>query len=147
MAEPTGEENKAGTGGTGWADADVTGQAVSGASAGDELRRLVEQATERGAPMVSSQAMQAGLFRVYDRASVDADALALVQRHLGLTLDRTWYSAEEVEALAGELDGLLGDAADISADIADALEGAGDALEGAGAVAGGAPAGPDPTPA
>lgn len=57
--------------------------------------------------MVSAQAMQAKLFTVYDDAAAAPEALALVQRHLGLTLDRTWYSAEEVGRLADELDLLL----------------------------------------
>ena len=70
--------------------------------AGDQIRALVGEAGERGAPMVSAQAMQARLFRIYD--TVTGEALALVQRHLGLTLDRTWYSAEEITALADQID-------------------------------------------
>jgi hypothetical protein len=74
----------------------------------DRIRSLVTESETRGAPMVSAQAMQARLFAVYDDASAMPDALALVQRHLVLTLDRTWYSAEEVGQLADRLDWLLG---------------------------------------
>ncbi len=34
-----------------------------------------------------------------------------MQRHLALTLERTWYSGEEVSRLADQLDWLLGLAA------------------------------------
>jgi len=92
---------------------DATDIAVSGTAVtregtpAERIRSLLDEAELRGAPMVSAQAMQAKLFTVYDDASAVPDALALVQRHLGLTLDRTWYSADEVERLAGELDMLL----------------------------------------
>lgn len=58
--------------------------------------------------MVSAQIMQAKLFSVYEDASAEPEALALVQRHLQLTLERSWYSAQEVEELADQLDWLLG---------------------------------------
>lgn len=58
--------------------------------------------------MVSAPIMQARLFSVYDDARAEPEALALVQRHLQLTLERTWYSAKEVEELADQLDWLLG---------------------------------------
>jgi hypothetical protein len=74
----------------------------------DRIRSLVAEAEARGAPMVSAQAMQAKLFTIYDEASVVPEALALVQRHLGLTLDRTWYSEEEIDQLADQLDWLFG---------------------------------------
>lgn len=74
----------------------------------DRIRAAVVEAGARGAPMVSAQIMQAKLFSVYDDAAAVPEALALVQRHLGLTLDRNWYSAQEVEQLADQLDWLLG---------------------------------------
>lgn len=92
----------------------LTGAAVPGEGTvladvpADRIRSLVAEAEARGAPMVSAQAMQAKLFTVYDEASAVPEALALVQRHLGLTLDRTWYSAEEIDQLADQLDWLLG---------------------------------------
>jgi len=76
-------------------------------SAGDRVRDLVAESVARGAPMISAQAVQARLFAVYDDASTVPGALVLVQRHLGLTLDRNWYSAQEIESLAGQLDELL----------------------------------------
>ena len=71
------------------------------------LRSLVPEAESRGAPMVSAEAMQARLFEIYDEASTSPEALELVHQHLRLTLDRTWYSAEEVAAVADQLDWLL----------------------------------------
>lgn len=72
------------------------------------IRAALDDSAARGAPMVSAQAMQARLFQVYDDASAVPEALALVQRHLRLTLDRTWYSPHEVDDLADQLDWLLG---------------------------------------
>lgn len=71
------------------------------------LRALVDETAARGAPMVSSQALQRRLFEVYDAASAVPEALSLVQHNLGLTLDRTWYSAVEVGTLADQIDHLL----------------------------------------
>jgi hypothetical protein len=73
----------------------------------EEIRDLVDEAETRGAPMVSAQAMQMRLFRIYDAVSEVPDALALVQRQLGLTLDRNWYSPQEVTRLADDLDAAL----------------------------------------
>ncbi|MHB8219468.1 MAG: hypothetical protein ACYDHU_04000 [Acidimicrobiales bacterium] len=88
--------------------AQVSGGASGGdASAGDRIRDLVAESVARGAPMISAVAVQGRLFAVYDDASAVPDALALVQRHLGLTLDRNWYNPQEIETLAGQLDGLL----------------------------------------
>ena len=84
----------------------VTGPGGSGVAG--MLRAALDDAAARGAPMVSAQAMQARLFQVYDAASAAPEALALVQRHLRLTLDRTWYSPHEVDDLADQLDWLLG---------------------------------------
>ncbi len=77
----------------------------------DGIRSAVAEAEARGAPMVSAQALQAKLFGVYDDARAEPAALELVQRHLALTLERTWYSGEEVSRLADQLDWLLGLAA------------------------------------
>jgi len=106
---------------------DATDIAVSGTAVtregtpAERIRSLLDEAELRGAPMVSAQAMQAKLFMVYDDASAVPDALALVQRHLGLTLDRTWYSADEVERLAGELDMLLSLDAAVTAGAGEAV--------------------------
>ena len=51
--------------------------------------------------------MQAKLFSVYDAAAAAEDALALVQQQLTLTLDRSYYDAEEIESMATQLDSLL----------------------------------------
>lgn len=80
--------------------------AASGRPA-DRIRLAVEESAARGAPMVSAQLVQAKLFSVYDDAVAVPEALTLVQQHLRLTLDRTWYSAKEVEDLADQLDWLL----------------------------------------
>lgn len=77
------------------------------AAPAEPLRVLVTETEARGAPMVSSEGLQRRLFEVYDVASTVPEALALVQRNLGLTLDRTWYSAAEVHALADQIDALL----------------------------------------
>lgn len=74
----------------------------------DRIREAIEESAARGAPMVSAQIMQAKLFSVYDDARAEPEALALVQRHLQLTLERSWYSAKEVEELADQLDWMLG---------------------------------------
>jgi hypothetical protein len=104
------------------------GDVGAAATPGDHIRALVAEAGVRGAPMVSSQAMQARLFRIYDAVSASAEALALVQRHLGLTLDRTWYSAEEIDGLADELDRLMGLVA-VDAELEAAEAGADDVAE------------------
>jgi hypothetical protein len=74
---------------------------------GDQLRTLPTEAQERGTRFVSAQAMQAKLFSVYDAATAAEDALALVQHQLTLTLGRSYYEAEEIEAMATQLDSLL----------------------------------------
>jgi hypothetical protein len=71
------------------------------------LRETVYEAQVRGAPMVSARAMQARLFDIYDDVSSVPAALALVQHHLRLTLERTWYSDHEIEQIAAELDTLM----------------------------------------
>jgi hypothetical protein len=73
----------------------------------DLIRGLATESAMRGAPMVSANAMQTKLFRIYDAVSDVPDALALVQRHLGLTLDRNWYSTEEIHTLADQLDQMM----------------------------------------
>jgi len=74
---------------------------------GDALRALPAEAEQRGSRFISAQAMQARLFSVYDAASAAEDALALVQSQLTLTLNRSYYDADEVEAMASQLDALL----------------------------------------
>ncbi len=74
---------------------------------GDALRALPTEAQRRGTRFVSAQAMQAKLFSVYDAAAAAEDALALVQQQLTLTLNRSYYDAEEIESMASELDALL----------------------------------------
>jgi hypothetical protein len=82
---------------------------------GDQLRTLPTEAHERGTRFVSAQAMQAKLFSVYDAAAAAEDALALVQQQLTLTLNRSYYEADEIETMASELDSLLSlDAIDLS---------------------------------
>jgi hypothetical protein len=92
---------------------------------GDVLRTLPTEAERRGTRFVSAQAMQAKLFSVYDAAAAAEDALTLVQQQLTLTLDRSYYEADEIESMASQLDALLAldtlDVADIG-DIA-AIEG------------------------
>jgi hypothetical protein len=51
--------------------------------------------------------MQARLFSVYDAATAAEDALALVQQQLTLTLNRSYYEADEIETMADRLDSLL----------------------------------------
>ena len=74
---------------------------------GDALRSLPTEAEQRGARFVSAYAMQAKLFSVYDAAAAAEDALALVQQQLTLTLDRSYYDADEIESMADQLDYLL----------------------------------------
>lgn len=74
---------------------------------GDQLRALPTEAQQRGTRFVSAQAMQARLFSVYDAAAAAEDALALVQQQLTLTLNRSYYEADEIEHMASELDSLL----------------------------------------
>ncbi len=76
-------------------------------SPGDALRALPIEAADRGTRFVSAQAMQARLFSVYDAAAAAEDALALVQNKLTLTLDRSYFDADEIEQMAGQLDSLL----------------------------------------
>ena len=74
---------------------------------GDVLRTLPSEAQQRGTRFISAQAMQAKLFSVYDAAAAAEDALALVQQQLTLTLNRSYYDADEVESMASQLDALL----------------------------------------
>ena len=74
---------------------------------GDALRSLPTEAQQRGTRFVSAHAMQARLFSVYDAAAAAEDALALVQQQLTLTLDRSYYDADEIESMADQLDYLL----------------------------------------
>ena len=74
---------------------------------GDQLRTLPTEAQERGTRFISAQAMQAKLFSVYDAATAAEDALALVQQQLTLTLNRSYYEADEIEKMAAQLDSLL----------------------------------------
>jgi hypothetical protein len=79
----------------------------SGLTPGDQLRALPAEAQDRGTRFVSAEAMQARLFSVYDAAAAAEEALALVQQQLTLTLQRSYYEAEEIEQMADELDALL----------------------------------------
>ncbi len=74
---------------------------------GDALRSLPAEARERGTRLVSARAMQARLFSVYDAAAAAEEALALVQDQLTLTLNRSYYEADEIESTAARLDELL----------------------------------------
>ena len=74
---------------------------------GDVLRTLPTEAQQRGTRFISAQAMQAELFSVYDAAAAAEDALALVQHQLTLTLNRSYYDADEIEKMASQLDSLL----------------------------------------
>jgi len=74
---------------------------------GDVLRTLPTEAQQRGTRFISAQAMQAKLFSVYDAAAAAEDALALVQQQLTLTLNRSYYDADEIEKMASQLDSLL----------------------------------------
>ncbi len=84
-----------------------SGQADQEPTPGDVLRALPDEAQQRGTRFVSAQAMQAKLFSVYDAAAAAEDALALVQQQLTLTLDRSYYEADEIESMATQLDYLL----------------------------------------
>jgi len=86
-------------------DASLTSQAVP--SPGDQLRALPTEAQQRGTRFVSAQAMQARLFSVYDAAAAAEEALDLVQQQLTLTLNRSYYEADEIETMAAQLDALL----------------------------------------
>ena len=86
---------------------------------GDLLRSLPLEAETRGTRYVSAQAMQARLFSVYDAAAAAEEALAMVQHQLTLTLNRSYYEAEEIKSLAAQLDSLR--ALD-SVDLTDALD-------------------------
>lgn len=77
------------------------------ATPGDALRALPVEAADRGTRFVSAQAMQARLFSVYDAAAAAEDALALIQDQLTLTLNRSYYEADEIEQMAEQLDSLL----------------------------------------
>ncbi len=77
------------------------------ATPGDALRALPVEAADRGTRFVSAEAMQARLFSVYDAAAAAEEALALVQQQLSLTLDRSYYEADEIEQMAAQLDRLL----------------------------------------
>jgi hypothetical protein len=74
---------------------------------GDLLRSLPAEAETRGTRFVSAQAMQARLFSIYDAAAAAEDALAMVQQQLTLTLDRSYYEADEIKSMAEQLDSLL----------------------------------------
>jgi hypothetical protein len=74
---------------------------------GDLLRSLPAEAETRGTRFVSAQAMQARLFSIYDAAAAAEDALAMVQQQLTLTLDRSYYEADEIANMAEQLDSLL----------------------------------------
>jgi hypothetical protein len=78
-----------------------------GPTPGDVLRSLPSEAHQRGTRFVSAQAMQAKLFSVYDAAAAAEEALALVQQQLTLTLNRSYYEADEIESMAAQLDSLL----------------------------------------
>ena len=82
----------------------------AGVTPGDALRALPAEAQQRGSKYISAQAMQARLFSVYDAAAAAESALALVQNQLTLTLNRSYYEADEIEATAAELDALLSEA-------------------------------------
>lgn len=78
-----------------------------GLTPGDQLRALPAEAEGRGTRFVSAEAMQARLFSVYDAAAAAGEALTLVQQQLTLTLQRSYYEADEIERMADELDALL----------------------------------------
>jgi hypothetical protein len=90
--------------------------AALGSAAADRIRTLSEESGRRGSPMISSLAMQTRLFDVYDEVAASPDALALLQHHLQLTLERTWYRPDEIETLAGQIETYLA-AEDVIAEI------------------------------
>jgi hypothetical protein len=100
-----GTATEADSGATGGTGAVVDG--VREPSPGDLLRALPDEAQARGTRFVSANAMQARLFSVYDAAAAAEDALALVQQQLTLTLNRSYYEADEIESMATQLDTLL----------------------------------------
>jgi len=91
--------------------------AAGGPTPGDLLRSLPGEAQQRGSQYVSANAMQARLFSIYDAAAAAEDALALVQQQLTLTLDRSFYEAEEIATMAAQLDALLAVDAELSAEL------------------------------
>ena len=94
-----------------------------GPTPGDVLRTLPTEAQQRGTRFISAQAMQAKLFSVYDAAAAAEDALALVQQQLTLTLNRSYYDAEEIESMAAQLDSLLAlETIDLELDQLDQLD-------------------------
>ena len=94
-----------------------------GPTPGDVLRTLPTEAQQRGTRFISAQAMQAKLFSVYDAAAAAEDALALVQEQLTLTLNRSYYDAEEIESMAAQLDSLLAlESMDLELDRLDQLD-------------------------
>ena len=101
------EQHEPGTGRTGGAGSRRGGTQGREPTPGDVLRTLPTEAQQRGTRFISAQAMQAKLFSVYDAAAAAEDALALVQQQLTLTLNRSYYDADEVESMATELDSLL----------------------------------------
>jgi hypothetical protein len=74
---------------------------------GEQLQELVVAAKELGSPFVSAERLQAGLFEIYDAAANVPSALELTQQHLKLTLDRTWFTYEQVGELGSRIDDLL----------------------------------------
>jgi MarR-like DNA-binding transcriptional regulator SgrR of sgrS sRNA len=99
QAEPMEESNQMST--------DAIDDGVREPTPGDVLRTLPTEAQQRGTRFISAQAMQAKLFSVYDAAAAAEDALALVQQQLTLTLNRSYYDADEIEKMASQLDSLL----------------------------------------
>jgi hypothetical protein len=99
QAEPMEESNQMST--------DVIDDGGREPTPGDVLRTLPTEAEQRGTRFISAQAMQAKLFSVYDAAAAAEDALALVQQQLTLTLNRSYYDADEIEKMASQLDSLL----------------------------------------
>ena len=79
-------------------------------TAAARIRHLVPEAKERGSSTVSANAMQARLFDIYDEVSDRPEVLTLVQSQLTLPLERTLFTAEQVDALADSIDWHLGPA-------------------------------------
>jgi hypothetical protein len=92
---------------TGDVGVEPTAAGQPGPTPGDQLRALPAEAQQRGTRFISAQAMQARLFSVYDAAAAAEDALDLVQQQLTLTLNRSYYEADEIETMAAQLDSLL----------------------------------------
>ena len=94
-----------------------------GPTPGDVLRTLPTEAEQRGTRFISAQAMQAKLFSVYDAAAAAEGALALVQQQLTVTLNRSYYDADEIESMAAQLDSLLAlETIDLELDQLDQLD-------------------------